>query len=119
MLQITVLHVPRHLYGQTPSFDQKAQVAFAKENMLNYNMVAKLSAYDLEKAYELTNTINYPWYQNAEVDVFHEFIFYVGNDRKDTLPDDFGIRSTSIGDIFMLSNGSKYLVTSAGFELLS
>ena len=55
----------------------------------------------LEEAFRLTNSITFPWYQNADIQTNLKY-----ND---------GYRSTSIGDIIQV-NGESYIVMPMGFE---
>lgn len=74
-----------------------------KESVLlnEYKKIAKINTNDLNKAYELSNSIENYWGENKEVVLYEE--------RN---------RSSSIGDIF-IKNDKVYFVNVLGFEQLS
>jgi len=74
-----------------------------------YQCVAKVETTDHDKAYELTNTIYRPWWQNPEV---YTKAGQPGYPK--------GYRSTSVGDMFVsaagATRGQRYVVMDVGFE---
>jgi len=63
-----------------------------------YTLVAMVKTGSLEAAYQLTNTINFPWWENIDVE-----------------PIVTETRSTSVGDLLLLDDGSIHLVRPVGF----
>ena len=67
-----------------------------------YKLVAVVEGDDLEKAFELTNTIYGPWWENEGLEpVVLEYAK--------------GARSTSVGDL-MVSGGKNWFVAPVGFK---
>lgn len=99
---IKVFHFPdsldRDMFG-------KAAVTLAAENFeKSYHPVATVDTDDLDVAYERTNTIHGPWWQNEDVR-FHGSATH-GME---------GSRSTSVGDVLVRGN-ERWVVASCGFE---
>jgi len=97
---ITVYHVPRRLFHDVPHFDDQKLISFVNENKTKYILVAKVQTTDLEKAFELTNSIDRHWSENDQVVAFGE-----------------QLRSTSVGDI-MFDGTDTYIVATCGFKKL-
>lgn len=71
---------------------------------LHYQLVAEIEGTDLEKAFELTNSIDHYWGVNKGLKV-------CGNQR---------YRSTSVGDVVQdTDTGTVYMVTGVGFQALN
>ncbi len=68
-----------------------------------YSLVATVDNENVDEVYRLTNTIDHYWWENAGVT--KEF-------------EGEGCRSTSVGDIVILSNGTKYLCEDVGWRIL-
>ena len=82
---------------------QVANPSFGFENHAfpdEFSLVATVDSEDVDKVYELTNTIDKYWWENEGVT--KEF---VGK----------GCRSTSVGDVVVLGNGDKFLCESVGW----
>lgn len=62
-----------------------------------YTHVATVDADDLNSVFRLTNTIDWPWWENKDVDAIVE-----------------NTRSTSVGDLYLLEDGTIQLVRMAG-----
>ena len=65
----------------------------------DYEAIAEVASDDLDKAFEVTNTISHFWAENEEVSMLVNK----------------GCRSSSVGDLFQL-NGKFYQVMGRGFE---
>lgn len=79
-----------------PSFGSESHV-FPDE----YSLVATVDSENLDKVFTLTNTIDHPWWNNEGVT--KEF---VGE----------GCRSTSVGDVVIREDGTKYICESIGWS---
>jgi hypothetical protein len=110
---ITIRHLPRETYRDMSCiYDDEQRARFAKEELKNNNYirVADIELIDenidksLSLAYELTNSIDSAWYDNADIDV--------ANNAKE------GCRSTSVGDIIQIQ-GKSYMVAGCGFIEIS
>jgi hypothetical protein len=62
-----------------------------------YTHVATVDVGDLNDAFRLTNTIDWPWWENKGVDAIVE-----------------KTRSTSVGDLYLLEDGTLQLIRPAG-----
>lgn len=74
--------------------------------------VAIVESDSMDDAYRLTNTIDEAWDKNEGVRALGR----VGQSGKIIVS---GLRSTSVGDILMTSDGEFYIVESAGFRKLN
>lgn len=63
-----------------------------------YILTATVETNSLDGAYKLTNTIDFPWWHNVDVE-----------------PSVTETRSTSVGDLLLLEDGSIHLVRPCGF----
>ena len=104
---VTIRHLPKEAYRDMSCiYNEDERVAFAKDQLIhnNYLRVAEFYADEDEKylsiAYELTNSIQTPWYESPYLQV--------ANSAKE------GCRSTSIGDIIQVE-GRSYMVAGCGF----
>ncbi len=70
--------------------------------MNDLHPVAEVNTHDLEMAWRLTNTIEYPWIDNERVK-------FLGRHHGD------GCRSTSVGDV-LERDGKFFIVDSWGFK---
>lgn len=61
-----------------------------------YHLVAMVEADSLEDVFRLTNTIHHPWWENEGVTCYSR------------------TRSTSVGDLYLLEDGTVYLVLRCG-----
>ena len=68
-----------------------------------YSHVATVDSEDLNQVFQLTNSVTKPWWENEGVE--KEFI---GD----------GCRSTSVGDVVVLSNGDHYRCDPIGWTKL-
>ena len=109
MNYITVRHLPRDLFrDMSCTFNDDKRLEIAKEALRNNNYVrvADLvlggSLSDIKnQAYELTNSIDRPWYMNRDIQVSEQA--------------QAGVRSTSVGDIIQVA-GESYMVAGCGFK---
>ena len=62
-----------------------------------YTHVATVDAWNLNDVFRLTNTIDWPWWENEAVDAIVE-----------------NTRSTSVGDLYLLEDGDLILVRPCG-----
>ena len=67
------------------------------EEIEAYTHVATVEVDDLSMAFLLTNTIDHPWWENDGVDAIVE-----------------NTRSTSVGDLYLLEDGTLQLIRPAG-----
>ena len=67
----------------------------------DFQLVAEVATEDLEEVYHLTNHIDTDWTTNAGV-----------------TPKQERVRSTSVGDVVVLQNGSRHLCASCGWEAI-
>jgi len=95
-------------HANNPSFmvskDFRASVATI---MRDYKLVATVEVDSLSKAYEFTNTIDCPWWENKGVNFFGSRDYGME-----------GSRSTSVGDILIIESNNhyrSYVVASVGF----
>jgi len=79
---------PNFGMGPTPSFPDA------------YELVANVDTDDLDAAFQLTNTIDCPWWDNEGVEVINK------------------ARSTSVGDIIVSEDGSRHLCENFGWKTL-
>ena len=87
-MSVTVFHAKEPTFG----FGKRAK--FIPEN---YEKVAVVETDDLNKAHMLTNSIDFPWWENEEISWHKE------------------ARSFSVGDV-ILSNGKYFLCEMVGWE---
>ena len=106
---VTVRHIPQNLkrYYDEHGTDEE-QLAQAQEMLANneYVRVADIPMSDdlinpLDVAYKVTNSVEYPWYTDEDLDVTEEA-------KK-------GCRSTSVGDLIQI-NGRSFLVKTFGYS---
>src|SRR5450830_1581165 len=76
----------------------------------NYHHVATVDSESINEVYDLTNSIESPWYENTRNIQFHGSHLHGGK----------GVRSTSVGDILQHGeNGPCFLVDSIGFRKIT
>jgi len=109
MAYVTVRHLDDKDFGNMCcKFDDTKRLEYAKEVLRNNNykrvsdivLSGSLGAI-LNEAYFLTNSVDFAWYENTDIDV-----------KKRASK---GCRSTSIGDIIQVA-GESYMVASVGFK---
>ena len=101
MNRYMVCHVPKSLFRYVPHFCETELKSFFIENKADYNMVAMVDANDMDKVYELTNSINTGWWNNEAVE--------------SPYTDENGQRSTSMGDIIINGENEIFIVAPFGF----
>lgn len=106
---ITVYHADRNIFRDSICFGEGDAVYTSVTALLNfaeghYTKVATVAINDLDVVYELTNSIDSPWYESMRVTGAGEL---------------FGTahRSSSVGDIFKLGD-DLYIVSAMGFTKL-
>lgn len=77
------------------AFNENDPFEFPKD----FTLVAKVQTDDLDVAFEKTNTIEKPWWENEGVEAFAT-----------------RVRSASVGDMLVDAEGKKHLVASFGFN---
>ena len=97
---IKVWHCPDELFG---SVGRTGTVRIL-ENFHSFKLVAEVFSDDMNVAYERTNTIHGAWWESAVV----KFLGSATHGRR-------GCRSTSIGDVLELEDGTLQIVASDGF----
>jgi hypothetical protein len=102
---VTVRHI-QSTREMNSTFDDNKRLEIAKDALRHnqYIRVAEFEADENEKplslAYELTNSIDFPWYERTNINV--------------SLHAREGCRSTSVGDIIQVQ-GRSYMVAGIGF----
>jgi hypothetical protein len=91
---------PRDNEGWLKMMDAQEQAQFPRD----YTLVATVEGDDVEKAFELTNTIDHSWWEN---------------EGATALFDDSGCRSTSVGDVVVMSDGRQLECAPFGWKLLN
>jgi len=106
---VTVRHLPREAYRDISCiYDEGERLVFAKDQLKhnNYIRVAdiEIKTHSINKAlnlaFEVTNSIDVPWYLADDIDVAESA--------------QEGCRSTSVGDIIQIL-GISYMVAGCGF----
>jgi len=69
-------------------------------NAEGYDLVATVEGFGLDEAFSRTNTIDFPWWENACV----------------VKTVDGGVRSTSVGDVIVDADGVAWRVEATGFR---
>lgn len=108
--EIKRLNGPDGGWDSEPRFREYADITggFAKpETMLgaffsDYDLVAVVDSDDLEEAWALTNHIDHDWTDNEKVWALTK-----------------AVRSSSVGDIFVVKGGGFYAVAGVGFKKLN
>ena len=83
--------------------------AIGKQPITDFELVAKIDTHDLNKVFELTNSIDCAWYDNELIKVAFNKDENVSKDEQTNRK-----RSTSISDVFE-HNGKFYAVATCGF----
>lgn len=117
---ITVFHAKPEIFSRTSVYGiiksltardiHDLFVSGGTDNEPNYNRVARVATSDLDRAHYATNHVAHAWQENEDVEAFTD-----------------SARSSSIGDLFMLStvnhDGSEtnelYVCAPMGFEKIS
>jgi hypothetical protein len=113
---ITVLHANNTRDSFFFGHDDIYSIADAKQAWLagDYDYVASLNLYDLDDAYQVTQNIATSWIKSERDWISgHKAVGYVAAEFDD------GARSSSVGDIFLISNEDgqteAWIVASCGF----
>lgn len=97
---IRVYHNPQFLEYQFKPFEVTTRIDYLKlKARISIHTCARVDTDSLDVAFELTNHIDKPWFDNDKVTCLN---------RK--------ARSTSVGDFMMMEDGTIYIVEGIGFR---
>ena len=88
---------PRDTDGWVRMMDAQKSAEFPRD----YTLVASVTGDDVEKAFELTNTIEHRWWENPGVEALFESA---------------GCRSTSVGDVIVMDDGRQLQCAGFGWK---
>lgn len=98
MSKFQVFHLHREHFSIFGEASASARALYIEGG--HYDRVATVEARGLDDAYELTNHIDKPWWENTGVELHVE-------------P---RARSTSVGDVIVRDDGAKFLCESFGWQ---